>query len=436
MKKIFCLALGICLVALWGTAVSPVMAKEKEIKIGVIIPLSGGLAVTGKHLKAGYELAADVINHKCPGLGIPIGDWVGIPNLGGAKIKLIFKDHRSDPGLGADLAKRLILDEKVTGLMGCYNSSVTKTVSAVAERYGIPHLNGNSSSPLLTKRGLKWYWRTFPHDTFYVADLFKLFDGMVAGKAPGVKAIPREEVNNLAVATEDTEWGSATRELIEKFASQQGYKTVASFLYAHGAPDLTSETRRLVASKAGCYLFAPYVSDAILIVKTLKSMRAAPRLIWGQDAGFLVPDFYKTLGADVNGILTRTTFCSVLAEVKPIIGKINKMYKEKTGVDLTGNEAKSFTSLHAWAYVLNNARSTEPEALRKAFNALDIPGGELIMPWKGIKFGSPFPGDTHQNILGSGVIAQYQGYPDGKLEVIYPFELATADMIYPFPGWK
>ncbi len=178
------------------------------------------------------------------------------------------------------------------------------------------------------------------------------------------------------------------------------------------------------------------VSDAILFIKTLKSMRAAPRLIWGQDAGFLVPEFYKTLGANVNGILTRTTFCPALANVKPIVGKINKLYKQRTGVDLTGNEAKSFTSLHAWAYVLNNARSTKPEALRKAFNELEISGDELIMPWKGIKFGSPFPGDTHQNILGSGVIAQYQGYPGGRLEVIYPFELATAKMIYPFPGWK
>lgn len=435
-KKALCLGLAICLVALWGVILNPVIAEAKEIKIGVIIPMSGPLAATGKHLRDGYELAVDVINNKHPGLGIPIGEWEGIPGLGGAKIKLIFKDHRADPGLGADLAKRLIEDEKVIGLMGCYNSSVTKTVSAVAERYGIPHLNGNSSSPLLTKRGFEWYWRTFPHDTFFVDDLFKLLDGMVKGKAPGVKPVPREEINTLAVAVEDTEWGSAVGKLIEQFASERGYKMAESFLYAHGAPDLTSETRRLVASKAGCYLFAPYISDAILFVKTLKSMRAAPRLVWGQDAGFIVPDFIKTLGGDINGILTRTTFCPALASVKPIIGKINKIYKAKTGVDFTGNEAKSFTSVHAWAYVLNKAGSTKPEALRKEFNALEIPGDELIMPWRGIKFGSPYPGETHQNELGSGVIAQYQGYPGGRLEVIYPFELATAKMIYPFPGWK
>ena len=46
--------------------------------------------------------------------------WGGIPNLGGAKIKLIFADHRGEPDRGADLAKRLIQDDKVVGLMGAY----------------------------------------------------------------------------------------------------------------------------------------------------------------------------------------------------------------------------------------------------------------------------------------------------------------------------
>jgi ABC-type branched-subunit amino acid transport system substrate-binding protein len=36
------------------------------------------------------------------------------------------------------LAKRLIQDDKVVGLMGAYQSAVTKTVSTVAERFGIP----------------------------------------------------------------------------------------------------------------------------------------------------------------------------------------------------------------------------------------------------------------------------------------------------------
>jgi len=192
----------------------------------------------------------------------------------------------------------------------------------------------------------------------------------------------------------------------------------------------------LIASGAPTFLFAPYVADAILFIKTLKEMKASPRLIWGQDAGFIEADFYKTLGADVNGILTRDLFSPELAKIKPVAGKLNEMYKKMTGYDFSGSSARDFVGVQVWAHVLNNAKSTNPEAIRKALNELNLPGKELIMPWKGVKFGSPFPGDTQQNELGSGVINQYQGYPDGKLHIIFPFEASTSKLIYPFPGWK
>ncbi len=414
----------------------PPSFAQKEVKIGVILPLSGPLAPIGKSLKEGAELAAEIVNHKHPELDISIAKWEGIPNLGGAKLKLIFADSRGDPGWGAEQAKRLIEDEKVVGLMGAYQSAVTKTASVEAERAGIPYINPDSTSPDLTKRGFKWFWRVTPHETWFTRDLFDFLDGLVAGKAPGIKAVPKSELEPLAVAVENTEWGAASLTEIEKFAKERGWKIAEAFKYPHKAADLTSESRRLIASKAPTFLFAPYVADAILFIKTLKEMKASPRLIWGQDAGFIEADFYKTLGADVNGILTRDLFSPELAKVKPVAGKLNEMYRKMTGYDFSGSSARDFVGVQVWAYVLNNAKSTSPEAIRKALNELHIPGEELVMPWKGVKFGSPFPGDTQQNELGSGVINQYQGYPGGKLHIIFPFEAATSKLIYPFPGWK
>jgi len=415
---------------------SPLWGAEKEIKIGVILPLSGPLAPIGKSLKEGAELAADIVNKKYPDLDISIAKWEGIPNLGGAKIKLIFADSRGDPGWGADQAKRLIEDEKVVGLLGAYQSAVTKTASVEAERAGIPFINPDSTSPDLSKRGFKWFWRVTPHETWFTADLFDFLDGLTKGKSPGVKAIPKGKLEPLAVAVENTEWGAASLTEIEKFAKERGWKIAEAFKYPHKAADLTSEARRLIASKAPTFLFAPYVADAILFIKTLKEMKATPLLIWGQDAGFVEADFYKTLGADVNGILTRDLFSPELSKVKPVAGKINEMYKKMTGYDFSGSSARDFVGVQVWAHALNNAKSTDPKAIQKALNELNIPAKELIMPWKGVKFGSPFPGDTNQNELGSGVINQYQGYPGGKLHIIYPFESATSKMIYPFPGWK
>ena len=126
-----------------------------EIKIGVIYPLTGGAAAAGRELRAGAELAAQIANEVMSDIDMDMAKSEGIQSLNGAKIKLIFKDHEGNPTLGADLAKKLILDDKVQGLLGCYHSSVTKTVSAVAEQYGVPMINGSSTSPALTQRGLQ-----------------------------------------------------------------------------------------------------------------------------------------------------------------------------------------------------------------------------------------------------------------------------------------
>jgi branched-chain amino acid transport system substrate-binding protein len=412
---------------------SPLLAVEKEIKIGVIYPLSGALATIGRDLQRAAEFTAEnLVNNKNPNIDVLMSKWGGIPTLGNAKIKLIFADSRGEPDRGADLAKRLILDDKVVGLMGAYQSAVTKTVSAVAERYGVPMINDSSTSPDLTRRGFKWFWRTTPHDEYFDKDLFELLKGLTEGKVKGVKAVPKDQLKNLAYACENTEWGANVAKDLEKFAKEYGFNIVKGLLYAGNSPDLSSEAQGLVAAKPDGMLFASYLSDSLLMIRTLKGMKASPSFFWGQDAGFEMADFTKTLGADTNGVLTRTVFIAKIAKVKRVAGQINELYKKKYGDDLTGATARSVVGVQTWAYVLSRAGSTDPKAIQKACNQIDIPGYELVMPWDGIKFDA-----TGQNIKGRGLIGQYQ-WKEGKaeLEIIYPFDLATANMVYPFPGWK
>ena len=97
----------------------PIFAAEKEIKIGVLYPLSGALATIGRDLQRAAEFTVEsFVNNKNPDVDILMAKWGGIPNLGGAKLKLIFADSRGEPDRGADLAKRLIEDDKVVGLIG------------------------------------------------------------------------------------------------------------------------------------------------------------------------------------------------------------------------------------------------------------------------------------------------------------------------------
>jgi branched-chain amino acid transport system substrate-binding protein len=415
---------------------SDLIAASKEVKVGVILPLSGPLSSIGKTLKEGAALAADMVNGKHPGTGISISEWEGIPNMGGARIKLIFVDSRGDPSWGAEQAKRLIKDEKVVSILGSFQSAVTKAASVEAEKASIPFINPDSLSPELSKRGLKWFWRLTPHEAFFVADLFNFLDGLVQGKAPEIKAVPRGELEPLAVAVENTGWGLATMTEIEKSARERGWKIIESFKYPHKATDLTSESKKLIASQAPTYLFVSYVSDAIRFIKTMKELKAAPALVWGQSSGFMAPDFAKALGSDVNGMMSRDLFSPLLGSMKPETARISKLFKDKMGYDLDGNSARNFIGVQVLAHTLNHAGSTDPEILRKALNEIHLPERELVMPWKGVKFGSPFPGDIQQNELGNGIIIQHQGYPGGRQEIVYPFELTTSGLIFPFPGWK
>jgi len=408
----------------------------KVIKIGVIYPLTGGAAAAGRELRAGAELAAEIANNVMSDVNMSMAKNAGIRGLGGAKIELIFKDHEGNPTLGADLAKKLILDDKVDGLLGCYHSSVTKTVSAVAEQHGIPMINGTSTSPPLTQRGFKWFWRTTPHDKWFTKDLFELMQGLTEGKVKGVKAVPRDDLINIASACEKTEWGSNVSLMIEGWAKEYGYKVRKSLLYAKESPDLSSEVRSLKAARPGAMLFASYTSDAILMVKTLKVQKVKPNIIWGQDAGFEKPEFRSTLGDAIIGILTRTVFLPKVAELKAVSGQVNKLYKAKTGNDLGGASARAFTGLQTWVHVLESAGSAKPADIQRAANKLHLPGEELVVPWAGIKF-STSGDEIGQNTLGSGLIGQYQKGPDGNigLEIVYPFDVASANMVYPFPQY-
>jgi len=432
MKKAFWLTLTICLVAFWGMNVNPVMAGPKTIKIGVIYPLTGGAAAAGRELKAGAELAAKIANNVMAELDMDMANNAGIKSLGGAKIKLIFKDHQANPTLGADLAKKLVLDDKVDGMLGCYHSSVTKTVSAVCEQYGVPMINGTSTSPALTKRGFKWFWRTTPHDKWFTKDLFELLKGLTQGKVKGVKAVPEKEISNLASACEKTEWGSHVSDIIKSLAKEYGFNLRKSLLYTAKSPDLSSEVRSLKASRPDVMLFASYTSDAILFVKTLKAQKASPKIIWGQDAGFEKPEFRSTLRDNIVGILTRTVFLPKVAQIKKVAGQVNALYKGKTGNDLGGASARAFTGLQTWVHVLEKAGSTKPADIQRAANAIRIPGEQLVVPWVGIQF-IPSGDELGQNVLGSGLIGQYQTVGGNLvLEIIYPFDVATADMIFPF----
>jgi branched-chain amino acid transport system substrate-binding protein len=398
--------------------IRPSFAQE-EIRIGVIYPLTGAAASTGLELKNALELAADLINNGTKGLNLPVTTTGGLPNLHGAKIKLIFGDHQGNPQTGATEAERLISQEKVVALVGCYFSNVTNTASQVAERNGIPFVAPESSSATLTQRGFKWFFRTTPHDDLFVTNFFEFLKDVEKKKNITVKRI--------ALFNENTLFGTETTKIEEKLAGEQKYPIVEKILYPAKSTQLTSEVQRIKAANPDLIMQSSYLGDAILSMKTYKELGVTPDALLANDAGFNDSEFLKTLGKDGEYVLSREVWALDLANKNQLIKQVNDLYFERYKTNFNGNSARTFTGLMTLANAINRAGSTNPEAIQKALAETNIPADKLIMPWKGIKFDA-----TGQNTLGSGIIVQVQ---DGKYVTVWPFDLASRDLIWPMPKW-
>ncbi|HEU4381961.1 MAG TPA: ABC transporter substrate-binding protein [Anaeromyxobacteraceae bacterium] len=394
-------------------------SAQQEVRIGVIYPLTGAAASTGLELKNAAQLAADLINGNDKSLALPLAGAGGIPNLKGAKIRLIFADHQGNPQVGATEAERLIAEEKVVALQGAYFSTVTTTASQVAERNGVPFLNADSSSPALTQRGFKWFFRTTPHDELFVQNAFEFLRDL--GKKKGI------QVKRIAILAENTEFGTLAARLQEKGARENGYEVVEKVLYPPKGTQLTSEVQKLKASRPDVVMQSSYLGDAILSMKTYKDLGFQPAAILANDAGFNDSEFLKTMGKDGNFVISREVWALDLAAQKPIIAKANALLQARHGVNFNGNSARAFTGIFALADALNRAGSTRPEAIQKALRETNLSGAQLIMPWSGIQFD-----ENGQNTKGAGIIVQVQ---DGKYATVWPFALAPKDVVWPMPGW-
>jgi branched-chain amino acid transport system substrate-binding protein len=98
---------------------------QQTVKVGALYPLSGVAASAGLNGKAAIEVAVDIINNDHPELGdLPLAKGVGLPNLGGAKVEVIFADNQGTPAAGQNQTVRLITEEKVVAVNGAYQSGI------------------------------------------------------------------------------------------------------------------------------------------------------------------------------------------------------------------------------------------------------------------------------------------------------------------------
>jgi len=417
-RDVLKLAGGAVAMAAGGWRAGPAAAQAEEIKIGALYPLTGSLARIGADIKKAVELAAEIVNTPHSELApLTLAATTGLPRLGGRKIRLVWADAK-DPATARTEAERLIEQERVVALMGSYASAFTATASLAAETRGVPLLNPESSSPTLTERGFKWFFRTGPHDRTFTDTFYRMFADL---KKSG------RRISKFAILSENTEFGATATKVEEEAGKKEGYQMVAREMYTSPPASLDAELNRIRAAAPDVLIANGYLIDATTTIKTLKTMRYFPPGLVVQDSGYVVPDYRKETGKDGYYVISRASWALGLAVMKPLIKKVNDLYRSRYNEDMDETNARSFTGLLTLASAINLGGGTGPTQVLQGLLRTDIPGTETIMPWQGIKFGK-----DGQNVYAIGVMVQLL---DAQYKVVWPFELAETQIVWPVPAW-
>jgi branched-chain amino acid transport system substrate-binding protein len=393
-------------------------SAQDTVKIGAVFPMSGNAASAGVHAKAAIEVALDIINNAHPELGnFPLAKNAGLAGLGGAKVEVVFADNQGSPATGQNQTLRLITEEKVVALTGAYQSGITLTASAIAEKYGIPFVNGESVAANLTERGFKWFFRTTPIATDFVRVYYDFLTDM---KAAGAKT------DNVALVHDNTEYGTSVAGTIATAFKEKGQPIALDVAYPSNATDVQSQVLQLKEKKPDVAIMISYTSDAILFAKTFQAQDYKPPILLADDAGYSDPSFIKSVGKISQGAFNRSAW-SVGPPGSPT-AIIAKMYKDKSGDDMDDTAARQMTGFFVLVEAIDRAGSTDPAKIQAALKATDLKPDQLMIGYKGVKFD-----DKGQNILASAIIIQLQ---DGENYVsVWPKANAEKAPILPYKGW-
>src|ERR1700744_4452551 len=401
-------------VALAGSA----SAQDKTVKIGAVFPLSGGAASAGVHAKAAIETAMDIINNAHPELGnFPLAKNAGLAGLGGAKVEVVFADNQGSPATGQNQTLRLITEEKVVAMTGAYQSGITLTASAIAEKYGIPFVNGESVAANLTERGFKWFFRTTP----VASDFAKIYYEFLADmKGSGAK------IDNIALVHDNTEYGTSVSSVITSAFKEKGITIAQDISYAPNATDVQSQVLQLKEKKPDVVIMIAYTSDAILYSKTMQALVYKQPMMIADDSGYSDPSFIKSVGKISQGVFNRSSW--VVGPPGSPTAIIADMYKKRSGDEMDDTAARQMQGFFVLCEAIDRAGSTDPAKIQAALKATDLKPDQLMMGYKGVKFD-----DKGQNILASGVMIQLQ---DGENYIgVWPKDTAEKPPVMPYKGW-
>ena len=377
-----------------------VMAAE-NVKVGIVLPLTGAQAKFGEIEKRSFEMAAEEIN--------------AAGGIKGSKLELLFEDDTGKPDVGRAATEKLISRDKVNVLTGGYSSAVTQAATAVAQQFKVPFLVTTGSADEITEKGYDYIFRINPTSSEY----FDPFETLIQ-KAGGIKT--------MALLYENTQFGQSSAKDVEGAAKSAGIQVVVKEGYQAGAIDFKPILSKVKGAKPDIIYMVSYVMDAALLMAQCKELDINPKMFAGGGAGFTLPEFQQKAGAAADLVYSATLWSEDVPYkgAKEYFNKFKKKYNSETEY----HGAEAYASMYVVADALKRAKSSSastPKEIRDALAATDMM--TAFGPVKFISYGKK----KQQNKLPNTFVVQWQ---NGKMETVWPEAFAKKKFIFPTPAWK
>lgn len=377
-------------------------AASAEVKFGALFPFSGQLALLGEESARGLEIAVDEINEA--------------GGVQGEEIVLVRGDA-VDNNQAIGEARRLISREGVKAIFGTYSSSRSIAASQVAELAGIPYFELGAVADEVTGRDFQNLFRTNPTAENIARTTVELIQEAVLPKA----GVPAEELK-VAIIHEDSSYGTSVAGHQQRIAEEAGLNVVTTQAYPASTVDMSSLVLDLQQRGVDVVLQTSYQNDSVLFLRQAHEAGFKPKAIIGGGGGYSMQPTADAVGHDViEGVLDADfTQFAVNPEGAPGLQDFIDAYVEKYGEQpLSGHSLVNYVGAKAILQAIEKAESFEPEAIREAVAAIDIPEGQTAAGY-GVKFN-----EQNQNERARMMGMQWQ---DGKLVTVYPEDAAVADV--------
>jgi branched-chain amino acid transport system substrate-binding protein len=378
------------------------------IKLGANWPLAD---VSGLESSRAAQMAVDEINRAGGVLG--------------RQLQLIVIDDEGKGDKGVAAIGKLATVDKVDVLIGGISSGVALAQVPTMKKYQIVTVATGAAASTTVEKALgpspdsDWYFHLHPWD-------YNQGQSYADGWDAIQKKYPNIKINRIFLAYEEGAFGKSSFDASKVLFGTRYVFDGASFKSALlGGSDYSGVLEAAKAFKPDLFIWAGYAQDALPLLEQSKAMKFSPPIYLGAPPAWPA-DMSKSPLAE--NVMLYGMWAPSINNISPVSKKFYDAYVKAIGTAPTSYfAALSYSAVYIVADAIKRAGSLDKAKLIAALEATQYvsPLGETITF-------SPSNVIKHQGIRNQKIL-QWQ---KGQQEVIWPFDVQSKPIVYPFPAWQ